>query len=108
MSWVAYICPTDRHADLEYAYQCSDLTLLETKIDWSIMPNRYWPLGCGLGGLPWQEVRQRMQLVFQELPDVLWLIYEPTTTPRIHEISSSKPRPKMTKGRAVLINASFG
>lgn len=60
------------------------------------------PLGCGLGGLCWAEVRQRMQLAFQELPNVEWLVYEPGDHPNI-EIVAQTSRPKMTRGRAVLI-----
>lgn len=60
------------------------------------------PLGCGLGGLSWSEVRQRMQLAFQELPDVDWLVYEPITHFN-SPIVTSVVRPKMTRGRAVLI-----
>ncbi len=36
------------------------------------------PLGCGLGGLSWPVVRQLMQLAFEELPEVDWLVYEPS------------------------------
>ena len=35
------------------------------------------PLGCGLGGLPWEEVYQRMQLSFRAFPHIDWLVYEP-------------------------------
>jgi O-acetyl-ADP-ribose deacetylase (regulator of RNase III) len=35
------------------------------------------PLGCGLGGLPWAEVRQRMLLHFSQTPDVEWFVFEP-------------------------------
>ena len=60
------------------------------------------PLGCGLGGLSWPEVRKCMQLAFQELPNVDWLVYEPITHFN-SQIVSQTPRPKMTRGRAVLI-----
>jgi len=35
------------------------------------------PLGCGLGGLCWGDVRARIKEAFQDLPDVQVLIYEP-------------------------------
>lgn len=34
-------------------------------------------LGCGLGGLPWPEVSDRMRHAFEAAPDVLWLVYGP-------------------------------
>ena len=60
------------------------------------------PLGCGLGGLFWPEVLQLMQLAFQELPKVDWLVYEPNSHPS-SEIVNKTSAPKMTRGRAVLI-----
>ena len=35
------------------------------------------PLGCGLGGLNWEEVRPRMEAALAGLPDVRVLLYEP-------------------------------
>ena len=61
------------------------------------------PLGCGLGGLSWNDVRRRMQLAFQELPEVNWLVYEPIDSLVDHEKVPSTPRPKITRGRALLI-----
>jgi O-acetyl-ADP-ribose deacetylase (regulator of RNase III) len=60
------------------------------------------PLGCGLGGLSWPAVRQRMESTFQELPDVDWLVYEPVD-PLPNAIACQPSRPKMTRGRAVLV-----
>ena len=34
-------------------------------------------LGCGLGGLPWPEVSERMQQAFEAAPDVTWSVYQP-------------------------------
>ncbi len=59
------------------------------------------PLGCGLGGLPWPEVQQRMRAAFEQVPEVRWLVYEPTGAPT--KIKNSTPRPKMTKGRAAVL-----
>lgn len=59
------------------------------------------PLGCGLGGLPWPEVQQRMRATFEQVPQVRWLVYEPSGTPA--NIKNSTPRPKMTKGRAAVL-----
>ncbi len=35
------------------------------------------PLGCGLGGLVWDEVRPRIERAFETLPEVRVLLYEP-------------------------------
>lgn len=35
------------------------------------------PLGCGLGGLDWAEVRPMIERAFADLPDVRVLMYEP-------------------------------
>ena len=35
------------------------------------------PLGCGLGGLEWNQVRPRIEAALQEFTDVQILLYEP-------------------------------
>ena len=35
------------------------------------------PLGCGLGGLDWAEVRPRVEAAFEGVPDVRVLLFEP-------------------------------
>lgn len=39
------------------------------------------PLGCGLGGLAWTDVRPRIERAFAALPDVRVLLYEPEGAP---------------------------
>jgi len=34
-------------------------------------------LGCGLGGLDWNEVKQEIESAFSELPEVKAFVYEP-------------------------------
>nr|WP_205703883.1 macro domain-containing protein [Candidatus Chloroploca sp. Khr17] len=40
------------------------------------------PLGCGLGGLHWEDVRPLIIEAFQPLPEVDVLLFEPAGTPR--------------------------
>ncbi|MDP8240871.1 MAG: macro domain-containing protein [Candidatus Hatepunaea meridiana] len=58
------------------------------------------PLGCGLGGLDWEDVRSRIENVMSEIPEVHVLLYEPSGAP---EMVKSRDVPGMTPGRAALI-----
>ena len=62
------------------------------------------PLGCGLGGLRWDEVRPKIIRAFEALPGVRVLLFEPVGAPEPTEMAPSEHRvPNMTPGRAVLI-----
>jgi O-acetyl-ADP-ribose deacetylase (regulator of RNase III) len=61
------------------------------------------PLGCGLGGLQWSVVRPRIMRAFEELPSVRVLLFEPTGAPKAEKMAKEQRPPKMTLGRAVLI-----
>jgi O-acetyl-ADP-ribose deacetylase (regulator of RNase III) len=61
------------------------------------------PLGCGLGGLNWDDVRERISRAFKSLPDVRVLLFEPAGAPEPAEMVKERKAPNMTPGRAVLI-----
>lgn len=61
------------------------------------------PLGCGLGGLRWDDVRPRILRAFEELPEVNVLLFEPAGAPDADAMVKGKAAPDMTPGRAVLL-----
>ena len=61
------------------------------------------PLGSGLGGLDWRSVRTRMEAVLGALEDVEIVIYEPGGGPADVRVNRSREVPKMTPGRAALV-----
>ncbi|MCF7809675.1 macro domain-containing protein [bacterium] len=95
--------PTKRHwrgksriSDIESGLD--DLVLKVRKL--GIQSVAIPPLGSGLGGLDWFEVRQIIEKAMGVLPDVQVVVYEPSGTP---EIAKSREVPKMTPGRAALV-----
>ncbi len=89
----------------------SELTYIETGLDdlvkkikeLGIASIAIPPLGAGLGGLDWKEVKDRILKSFQELTHVHIVLFEPKGSPAPDEISVSTCKPEMTKGRALLI-----
>jgi O-acetyl-ADP-ribose deacetylase (regulator of RNase III) len=61
------------------------------------------PLGCGLGGLQWADVRPRIERAFQALPDMHVLLFEPKGAPSAEEMARTEKTPNMTEGRAALL-----
>ena len=59
------------------------------------------PLGSGLGGLHWKEVRALIEKVLLDIDDVDVTVYEPSDDPVRKAPSSDVP--KMTPGRAAVI-----
>jgi len=61
------------------------------------------PLGCGNGGLAWNEVRPLIEAAFEALPDVEVYLFEPTGAPEVSEIVVATTKPPLTRTRALLI-----
>lgn len=61
------------------------------------------PLGAGLGGLDWAEVRTRIERAMGELPEVKIIVFEPQETPASSKSYRAKKVPAMTPGRAALV-----
>ena len=61
------------------------------------------PLGSGLGGLNWNDVRPKIIAAFQNLPNVKVIIFEPNASLDVRATSASRDVPAMTAGRAALV-----
>jgi O-acetyl-ADP-ribose deacetylase (regulator of RNase III) len=61
------------------------------------------PLGCGLGGLDWADVRPLIERAFANLPEVNVVVFEPAGAPSAERMPKSATPPKMTAGRAALV-----
>ncbi len=98
--------PTKRHwkgksrmEDIEAGLQ----TLLEEIRSRNIKSIAIPPLGSGLGGLDWEEVRAKIEEAFQEVDDVQVLLYEPKGAPPAKKMVHTDKAPKLTVGRAALL-----
>ena len=61
------------------------------------------PLGAGLGGLPWKEVRGRIDRALGTLPDLRVVVFEPCGAPEHVRGRRAKRKPRMTSGGAALL-----
>lgn len=61
------------------------------------------PLGSGLGGLNWSQVRPRIEDMAEHLPDVEVHIYEPLTEKIEQSTTVDREPPSMTVSRALLV-----
>ena len=61
------------------------------------------PLGSGLGGLNWPEVRVRLEAVLKEFEDVKVVIFKPGGGPADERANRSSDVPRMTAGGAALV-----
>lgn len=61
------------------------------------------PLGSGLGGLEWPEVKGRIEAALGDLGDVKVRVYEPKGAPASVTMRHTRKVPRMTAGRAALV-----
>jgi O-acetyl-ADP-ribose deacetylase (regulator of RNase III) len=98
--------PTKRHwrgpSRLEYI-DAGLKSLIEVVREKGIKSIAIPPLGCGLGGLDWNDVRLRIAKAFAELPNVKALLFEPAGAPKPEKMAKISKAPRMTPGRAVLV-----
>lgn len=61
------------------------------------------PLGSGLGGLNWDEVRPIIESAMQAVPEVRVRLFEPKGAPAADKMKHKREVPVMTPGRASLV-----
>ncbi len=61
------------------------------------------PLGSGLGGLAWSDVRSRIEQTFADRQNVRVIVFEPKGAPVASKMVRNRDVPKMTTGRAALV-----
>ncbi|MDY6906029.1 MAG: macro domain-containing protein [Thermodesulfobacteriota bacterium] len=61
------------------------------------------PLGCGYGGLRWDEVRGLIETTFKDMPDVDVRLYAPKGAPDADSMLIKTEITEMTKARALFI-----
>ena len=98
--------PTKRHwrgksriEDIEAGLAALAEIIQERRIHSIALP----PLGCGLGGLDWEDVRARIEHTLANLPGVQVRVYEPKGTPAADSMRHVHDVPRMTAGRAALV-----
>ena len=98
--------PTKRHwrgksrmEDIEAGLKALAETIRQYRIQSIAIP----PLGSGLGGLDWTEVKPRIEAVMAQLPDVRVILFAPEGAPAAEAMAHHREAPKMTAGRAALV-----
>ena len=61
------------------------------------------PLGAGLGGLEWSDVRPRIEKALQDFSDLDVVVFEPKGAPEATRMVRSHEAPRMSPERAVLV-----
>ena len=61
------------------------------------------PLGCGSGGLDWEDVRPRIEAAFAAVPNVKVRLYEPAGAPAAVVMPIGTKPAELTHARAVLL-----
>ncbi|MEU8407288.1 macro domain-containing protein [Micromonospora sp. NPDC048842] len=62
-------------------------------------------LGCGNGGLDWEEIRPLIERSFADLPEVRVLLFPPEGAPNPSDMPVATTKPPLTPGRATLLCA---
>lgn len=103
--------PTKRHwrqksrmEDVESGLQALRETIKQYNIQSIAIP----PLGCGLGGLNWPDVKARIEAALADCHNTEIRVYEPKGAPQAAAMKPAPRSPKMTPGRAALLHLMKG
>ena len=103
--------PTKRHwrgesriEDIESGLQALTEEIRKHKIQSIAIP----PLGSGLGGLDWQQVRSCIEAALRDIKEVQIIVYEPKGAPEANKMTRNRKVPAMTPGRAALVRLMHG
>jgi O-acetyl-ADP-ribose deacetylase (regulator of RNase III) len=108
LTWPRYIInfPTKRHwrgksriGDIESGLDALTKEIRARKIRSIAIP----PLGSGLGGLDWADVRPLIERALAAVPEVEAVVFEPGGGPSDPRANRSRDVPEMTPGRAALL-----
>ncbi len=88
-----------RLEDIETGLEDLKRVIVENNIQSIAIP----PLGSGLGGLLWHEVKEKIETALADLQNVNVHLYEPAGAPDPDKIMVQTKKPNMTRGRALLI-----
>jgi O-acetyl-ADP-ribose deacetylase (regulator of RNase III) len=98
--------PTKRHwrgesriADIEQGLVALRGVIKDLEIQSVALP----PLGSGLGGLDWTDVRARIRESLADLSGVKVIVYEPSADPDRERPVRNRKIPSLTPGRAALV-----
>ena len=98
--------PTKRHwrgksrmEDIDAGLKDLQRVIREKKIRSIAIP----PLGSGLGGLDWNEVRPRIEEALRGFNDLQVIIFQPNGAPEPARMARRQTAPNMTPGRAALV-----
>lgn len=77
--------------------------LIDVIAKWKIRSIAIPPLGSDLGGLDWSQVRKKIEKSLCDLKDVRVIVFEPWDKLKVNKVVRSAKSPKMTAGRAALV-----
>ena len=98
--------PTKRHwkaksriTDIELGLKALVEDVKRLKIQSVAIP----PLGCGMGGLNWSDVRPLIEDAFADIDNLQVMLYPPQATPDAETMPIRTPEPNMTRAKALYI-----